>query len=92
MNKGTTDAVDEAEYEEFCMNIEHKRLATFVNWPFKNNCNCTPENVSIILTLCKTDSKRQWFLMVEQSFQHHSEAYLLTVFFINTFNVLFEHF
>lgn len=25
-----------------------KRLKTFADWPFKENCKCTPENVSMM--------------------------------------------
>ena len=45
LKTGTSDAIDPAEYQEFTMNIEHKRLETFADWPFKSNCNCTPEKV-----------------------------------------------
>lgn len=42
-SKLLTDFKDMYEYEN--------RLKTFTNWPFKENCKCTPENVSLKLVV-----------------------------------------
>ena len=30
---------------DFSMNLEANRRATFIDWPFDGNCNCTAEEV-----------------------------------------------
>ena len=43
----TLDCEDDEELQKqsFLMNMQANRLATFIDWPFKKGCSCTPEKV-----------------------------------------------
>ena len=40
------------ELNDFLMNTEEQRLASFSDWPFENDCNCIPSKVCYFMIFC----------------------------------------